>query len=97
MLLPTISFALMICMNSPKLVKLAEPGDGRQTRLLNGMLIFTCTSTMFLAVQPPPPPRASSRRMAWHAGAPPGPALCPLPSALCPLPSALCPLPSALP
>jgi len=52
-LLPTVSFCLLVCMNSPRLAELrrarAGKTSGRQTRRLNILLVFTCTATCFLA------------------------------------------------
>ena len=49
MLLPTISFCLLLVMNSPKLVRLRQGNEGRQSVGYNGMLIFSCVATCFLA------------------------------------------------
>ena len=58
MLLPTISYCLLLVMNSPWLVKLRDPaalakqgGGGGQNRAQNAMLAFSCIATCFLAVK----------------------------------------------
>jgi len=51
MLLPLVTYALLLVMNSPKFAKLqrAPEGGGKQDRTYNGLLVCSCSLTAFLA------------------------------------------------
>eukprot|EP00656_Telonema_subtile_P044836 TRINITY_DN5109_c0_g1_i2.p1 TRINITY_DN5109_c0_g1~~TRINITY_DN5109_c0_g1_i2.p1 ORF type:complete len:593 (+),score=110.96 TRINITY_DN5109_c0_g1_i2:170-1948(+) len=52
-LLPTVAFCLLVCMNSPKLSHMrqarAASSQGRQSKSLNILMAGTCTASCFLA------------------------------------------------